>query len=222
MAESPLLFPKLVVFGASGRTGHKVVQQALEKGHSVTAVVRSPEKFYIKDGNLEVVKGDVFDPESLAPVLEGKNAVISCLGFHEGTFVSPTTLYSKSITSITTAMERSGIARLVCLTGIYTQKDPSNPRWMDWLLRPFARSFMNDMALMEDIVIKSNLCYTIVRPPCLSEEPATANYLLAEGQSVPEGEKTVPRADLAHFMLKSLETKEWDKKGVAIDAKKKQ
>ena len=64
---------------------------------------------------------------------------------------------------------RSGTARLVCLTGIYTQKDPSNPIWMDWLLRPLARSFMPDMALMENIIMKSSLCYTIVRPPCLSE-----------------------------------------------------
>lgn len=53
-------------------------------------------------------------------------------------------------------------------------------------------------------------------------EPTTANYLLTEGQSVPEGYGTVPRADVAHFMLTSLQIKEWDKKGVAIDAKKKQ
>jgi len=222
MAGTDLVFPKLVVLGASGKTGHQVVQQALKKGHSVTAVVRSPEKFFIKDANLDVVQGDVFDPESLVPVLEGKNAVLSCLGFHNGTFFSPTTLYSKSMTSIATAMERSGIGRLVCLTGIYTQKDPSNPIWMDWLLRPLARSFMPDMALMENTVMKSKLCYTIVRPPCLSDDPATANYLLAEGQSVPEGYGTVSRADVAHFMLASLQTKEWDMKGVAIDAKKKQ
>lgn len=48
MAETELLFPKLVVLGASGKTGHQVVQEALKKGHSVTAVVRSPEKFHIK------------------------------------------------------------------------------------------------------------------------------------------------------------------------------
>ncbi|KAJ7378481.1 hypothetical protein OS493_023016 [Desmophyllum pertusum] len=79
---------------------------------------------------------------------------------------------------------------------------------------------MPDMGLMEDIVTKSNLCYTIVRPPCLSEEPTTDNYLLAEGQSVPVGKGTVPRGDVAHFTLKSLQSKEWDKKGVAIDANK--
>ncbi|KAJ7378483.1 hypothetical protein OS493_023018 [Desmophyllum pertusum] len=220
MAAADLLFPKLVVFGASGPTGRQVVQQALSKGHSVAAVVRNPEKFELKHENLEVVKADVFDTESLAPILEGKSAVMSCLGFHWGTFFSPTTLYSKSITSIITATERSGIERLVCVTGIYTQKDPSNPRWMDWLVRPLARSFINDMALMEDIVTKSNLCCTIVRPPALNHGPVTDNYLVGEGQSVPGSAWSVSRADVAHFMLKSLQSKEWDKKGVAIAGKK--
>lgn len=62
--------------------------------------------YFHRDANLDVVQGDVFDPESLVPVLEGKNAVLSCLGFHNGTFFSPTTLYSASMTSIATAMER--------------------------------------------------------------------------------------------------------------------
>jgi len=61
---------------------------------------------FLRDINLDVVQGDVFDPVSLVPVLEGRNAVLSCLGFQNGTFFSPTTLYSKSMTSITTAMER--------------------------------------------------------------------------------------------------------------------
>ncbi|KAJ7378482.1 hypothetical protein OS493_023017 [Desmophyllum pertusum] len=89
MEEAGLLFPKLVVFGASGQTGHQVVLQALTKGYSVTAVVRNPEKFYIKQENLEVIQGDVFDPESTSAILKGKNAVISCLGFQDGTFFRP-------------------------------------------------------------------------------------------------------------------------------------
>ena len=55
------------------------------------------------------------------------------------------------------------------MTGIYTRKDPSNPWWMEWFVRPLARSFINDMILMENIVMKSNICYTIVRPPILTE-----------------------------------------------------
>ncbi|CAH3035537.1 hypothetical protein pdam_00011006 [Pocillopora damicornis] len=216
-----LLFPKLVVFGATGPTGLAVVQQALEKGHAVTAVARNPESFPIKQENLEVVKGDIFDVESLVPIIEGKNAVLSCLGFHKGTIFSPTTLYSKSITPITSAMERTGVGRLVCMTGIYTQKDPSNPRLWDWFGRPLARAFINDMVLMENIVMKSNICYTIVRPPILTKGPLTeTNYVVAEGQSVPRSAWRVSRADVAHFMLKSLQSNEWDNKGVAIAGKK--
>ena len=48
MAASGLLFPKLVVFGASGPTGRLVIQHALQKGHFITAVVRSPEKFDVR------------------------------------------------------------------------------------------------------------------------------------------------------------------------------
>ena len=63
--------------------------------------------------------------------------------------------------------KRTGVGRLVCVTSIYVQKDPSNPRWMDWIVRPLLRACINDMILMENIVMKSNICYTIVRPPNL-------------------------------------------------------
>lgn len=57
---------------------------------------------FCRHEKLEVVKGDVFDADSITPVLEGKNAVMSCLGFQVGA----KTLYSKSITSIIAAAER--------------------------------------------------------------------------------------------------------------------
>ncbi|XP_020600931.1 flavin reductase (NADPH)-like isoform X2 [Orbicella faveolata] len=171
---------------------------------------------YERHENLEVVKGDVFDADSITPILEGKNAVVSCLGFQVGA----KTLYSKSITSIITAAERSSIKRLVGLSGVIAQKDPIDPGWMEWLLRKLVRSRLNDLMAMENIVMNSNLCYTLVRLPFLTQGPLTDDYLVTNGQSVPRGAFSVSRADVAHFMLKSLQTNQWDNKAVRIATKK--
>ena len=57
---------------------------------------------------LEVVSANIFDSESLVPVLEGKNAVLSCLGAHGTSVFNRTKLYSTSMKAISTAMERYG------------------------------------------------------------------------------------------------------------------
>ena len=88
------------------------------------------------------------------------------------------------------SISRNGIERLVCITGIYTQNDPANPRWIT-MLRPFMRSFINDMVLMENTVMKSNLIYTIMRPPiltkgkCLFDKPPMQTFLVLVTRSSP-------------------------------------
>ena len=56
---------KLFVIGATGRIGGEVVQQALARGHMVTAFVRSPEGIHLKNEGLKIVKGEVTDEEEL-------------------------------------------------------------------------------------------------------------------------------------------------------------
>lgn len=216
-----LLYPKLVVFGASGPTGRLVVQQALQKGHLVFAVVRSPEKFDIKHEKLEVIKGDVFNSESLVPILEGKDAVISCLGVHGSSIFRPTTLYSESIKSISSAMEKSKLQRIVCVTSWGTQKEPGSPKLMEWFLKPIVMAgFIHDMALMENVLMELNLCYTVVRPPGLNNDSGKADYKVVEGQFVPNAPWFIPRADVADFMLSSLQRRDWNRKCIAIGANK--
>jgi len=70
----------LVVLGATGRIGRLVVEQALAAGHTVTALVRSPEKLAVRDPNLHVVTGQATDPTALARVLDRADALISTLG----------------------------------------------------------------------------------------------------------------------------------------------
>ncbi|XP_068690388.1 flavin reductase (NADPH)-like [Montipora foliosa] len=215
-----LLFPKLVIFGASGPMGLLVVQQALQKGHLVYAVVRSPEKFNIKHENLDVIKGDVFNSESLVPVLEGKDAVVSCLGVHGSSLFRPTKLYSETMRSITSAMERSNLQRIVSVTSWATRKVPGNPKLIEWFLKPITMAgFIHDMAAMESILENSNLCYTVVRPPILNNDPSKGDYSVVDGQVVPGASWFIPRADVADFIVASLQKRDWDRKCMAIGRK---
>jgi len=61
---------------------------------------------YNRHEKLEVIKGDVFNEESLVPILEGKDAVLSCLGAHGTSVFKHTTLYSESMKAISSAMEK--------------------------------------------------------------------------------------------------------------------
>lgn len=61
----------------------------------------------------------------------------------------------------------------------------------------------DDLAAMEDILRGSGLDWTVVRPPQLTDKPLTGRYRTAVGQNI-RGGLSVPRADVAHFMLRAL------------------
>ncbi len=74
---------KLFVIGATGGTGREIVQQALERGHHVTAFVRSPETVTFRHERLSVLKGDVTDESQLSEAMRNHDAVLSALGPRE-------------------------------------------------------------------------------------------------------------------------------------------
>lgn len=75
---------KIALFGANGTIGSRVLREALDRGHQVTAVVRDPAKVTEADDNLTVVKGDVLDPASVTAAAQGQDVVISAVGGGDG------------------------------------------------------------------------------------------------------------------------------------------
>ena len=69
---------RIAVLGASGKTGAAVVERALDAGHEVVGMVRSPDSFAAPAG-LEVVQGDVMDPDGLAQLKEHLGAMAADL-----------------------------------------------------------------------------------------------------------------------------------------------
>lgn len=198
----------LAVFGANGPTGRLVVGQALASGHHVAAVTRRPDRYPLSSPHLEVVAADVTDPDGVEGVLStGPQAVISTYGVPYCR--KEITVYSVGIANITGAMTIHGVERLVCVTSttLGTEKAlPSDSLFGSKVLEPFLRNVLgrtlyDDMARMEDIVEKSSLDWTIVRPGGLfnTAEP-TDDYEVAP-RRLPGGRVT-SRADLAETLLR--------------------
>src|ERR1700731_957378 len=99
----------LVILGATGRTGRLVVEQALAAGHTVTALVRSPEKLTIRNSNLRVVAGRATDPGDVARALASVDAVLTTLG-GSGSVIADSTR------AIVAAANQTGVKRVVLLS----------------------------------------------------------------------------------------------------------
>lgn len=207
---------KLALFGATGATGRILLELALARGHTVTALVRTVSKLSLTHERLKVLQGDVTDPAAVEAAVAGQEAVISAIGTAEGR--KPTTLYSDGIRNIITAMERQRVERLLCISagGAYPGKDPDAPWFLTYFIKPFiVRGTFEDMARMEELVMRSSLAWTLVRPSRLVDTPATGKYRRERTYCIKGGNK-ISRADLAAFMVGELEAGEHVRQGVAV------
>jgi len=197
---------KLTIFGATGATGTSLTEQALAAGHEVTAVVREAGRLAVPaDPRLRIVTADVMDAASIAPAVEGADAVVSTIG-PRGT--GPTTVIRDSVRSIVAAMEKTGARRFVQVSGSIVA-DEGESLYMRYLVKPLARrTFLRDvcadMRAGEEEIRGSGLDWTIVRPPALTAKPATGTYRMAIDRNLPHGFQ-VSRADLAACMLALLD-----------------
>ena len=202
---------KIVVFGASRGVGLKVVQQALEANHIVTAFVRSPEKFGVKHANLTVFKGDSMDAAAVEKAIKGHEAVISALG---STRPSVPHMMETSAKNIVAAMEKHRVHRLVSTTGAGVRQPEDQPEFIDrfigFLLNLLARDIMLDSAENVKTIQASDLEWTIVRFPRLMDGEHTRKYRV--GFVGKDSGTQISRADGADFVLKELTEKKWLRK----------
>ena len=198
---------KLFVIGATGRTGQEIVQQALARGHHVTALVRSPQSITVKSERLSVVKGNATDENQLFEAMQNHDAVISTLGPRE--VFKPSSLLNDSARATSSAMQRSGVKRLVLLSA--AAHFPGIPnRIASFILR----NHMRDSLAMEKIIQANGLDWTIARPPRLTQEDSL-NYRSREG-AAPRMGFTLSRKAVAAFMLDAIEQKQHVRKIVGI------
>ena len=195
---------RIVVFGASGRTGEQVVRQALEAGHQVTAFVRTPSKLKIEHGSLTIFEGDVMNAEKVEQAIVGQEAVISTIGPTRPPVPGMMETAAKNIVS---AMQKQYVKRLISTTGAGVCDPKDQPglfdKFMKALLTMMAGDVLRDSEAYVDIIRASNLDWTIGRFPRLIDGAHTGQYRV--GYVGKDSGSQISRADGADFIIRGLE-----------------
>ena len=201
-----------MILGASQGTGLYVVKLALEKKYDVTALARRTvalqalKSLFQHSENLEVIEGDVLAPETYEHLLHGKDVVVSSIGVSNN---KPTTLYSQGIAHILHAMTKFQIPRLICISGLGVEVTPgmSIPLRLatKYIVQPLLKNNFSDLLRMEAAVKKSDVHWTIVRPPRLTDGKLSGKYRVGVNRYL-RNPLTIGRADLAHYILHSIQS----------------
>lgn len=202
---------KVIVFGATGGVGREVVKQAAGKGHQVTAFVRTPAKLDVKHKNLTVIQGDAFNPGEVAAAIAGHDAVVSCLGSSKG--MKKSTELQDMTKNIVAGMEAHGVKRIIytASAGIHKELTGVSGKLMMTMLK----NALTDHGAAVEGIQSHGLNYTIVRPMGLTNGNFTGNYREA-ADGVPEKSMSIPRADVAHFIVKALEDARYENSSIGL------
>lgn len=199
---------RIVLFGATGKTGRHLLDQALDHGHQVRAVVRTPSKLTVSSDKLEVVAGDMMNRDDVrGAITSDTDAVIMAAGPVKG---SPVEMLEVSARNIVDAMKDAGAKRVVWLTGAGVM-DPrdgksGSRKLIRGLMKLVAGKVLAGSERAYGIVKGSGLDYTIVRPPMLADEPGGTDL---RASYTPPKPIPVGRADLAGFLLEAAEKSEF-------------
>jgi len=194
----------------------EVVEQALEAGHKVTAILRHPDKFPIRHEQLRIIKGDVLNSITYENTFFGMDVVISCLGTRNR---EATVVYSQGVTNILQAMQKVGMDRIICLSAGAVEIAPNTSFLMKFLIKNILQKLFKysyaDMLLMEGILHGSNLNWTVIRPPRLLNGDRTGKYRTSINEFIPNM-SSLNRADLADYIIHHLDDEKTYKSKVEI------
>jgi putative NADH-flavin reductase len=159
---------KLFIIGGTGKTGRELIKQGLDQGHSITALVRNPNKVKLNDINLKVIKGNVLALDSFEKAIKEQDAVLSALGHKR--FIIPTSILSKGTINIINAMKKHHVKLLICITslGVNDSRFKLGLYYTLFTIPVILFFYFLDKSKQEKIIKQSNLNWTIVRPAQLT------------------------------------------------------
>ena len=206
---------KLLILGATGRTGKLILEEALNQGYKVRCLVREPKKINLNHNALEVYKGSPEQISDLDNAIKDCARIISVLNisrksdFPWARLRTPPTFLSDVMKNIISLIKKNELERLiVCSAWGVAETEKEIPAWFRWLIKNSNIGIAyKDHERQENELKKSKLNWTIVRPTGLTNFKMEKK-IIESYNNEPKPRLTISRKNLAKFMVNALKRRE--------------
>lgn len=200
---------KVLLLGATGRTGKHVLSTALEKGYQVHCVVRNPDKV---DHRAQVFEGTPSDITVLEKAIKGCDCVIGILNISRNSdfpwskLRTPENFLSDVMGKLITLAEKNGIKRVVvCSAWGVSETKEDIPGWFNWFIENSNIGVAyKDHERQEKLLEDSELNWTIVRPVGLTNF-GHSELVKESYDNLPKPGILISRKTLAHYLTESIQ-----------------
>ncbi|KUP23323.1 SDR family oxidoreductase [Paenibacillus sp. DMB5] len=202
----------ILILGATGRVGSHIFTLALQDGHHVTVLVRTPEKIQHINQNLTILQGNVLNKEDITRAVQGNDVVISALN------TDGTTTLSDSMPLIIEAMYNEGIQRIITVgtAGILqSEHSPNLLRYQSSESKRRSTRAAEEHHQVYRLLKQSTLKWTIVCPTALQNGGDSRNYRVKQN-ILPEGGIVISVQDTAEFTYSQIQAADFINSRVGI------
>lgn len=202
---------RILLLGATGRTGKLALEQAIARGYQVNCLVRKPEKVKLQNDAIELFEGDTRSEEDLNKAIKRCDAIISVLNISRKSDF-PWSPLRTSIDFLSTTMNQvikvanqNGIKRIVlCSAWGVAETEKDLPAWFRWFINNSNIGVAyKDHGKQEALLEASKMDWTIVRPSGLTNS-RKVQQLIESTDNHPKPKLTISRLSVAKYMLSAL------------------
>jgi putative NADH-flavin reductase len=211
---------KIAIFGSTGFLGKVLLEMALDKGYQVKTLVRNPDKLGEFRDRVEFIHGNILNVNDIKMTVSGTEVVISTVGPPNRNPGNPD-IYKKSMENIVDILEKENIRRFIHVGGA-AHLGGENENWtigrrvLKQILNISGKQILVAKQLEWEVLKKSKLEWTLVRPPAILKGKSKSGNLLVDEKNL--GSLKVNVKDLSNFMLEQITSDLWIKKAPLVSS----
>jgi hypothetical protein len=210
----------VALLGASGMVGHYLLQEALARGYTVRALVRTPAKLDAFRDRITIIQGDARDPVVIEALLRGSDVVISALGPVKADGDAARFISTTATENILGAMEGAEISQFMVVSGAAVVMPGDDRNFLGWWMRTLVqlglRDTLQDKQAEYELLTASSANWMLVRCPLIDAEPFL--FLPVTSLVTPPAFR-VRAGELARFMLDQIDVRQFIRQGPFIGSR---